>query len=163
MIRLFALLLSVFAAGPAMALSCLQPTVAGAYTNAADSPADYVIGAGSLTLTGPSNPPHGLTMQGDDPNQMVGYTQPARFDGGLFTGADFNNQQTLSVTVDVTCIAAWCGAASPVDYGLLFFRVVNGTYILDEGACPANVFHDVHPGMLQEVIDCHQGTCPGFW
>lgn len=163
MTRYIALVLSLAAAGPASALSCLAPTVAGTYTNAAESPADYVIGAGSLALTGPSNPPQGTVAQGGDPNQMVGYTQPAQFDGGLFTGEDFDNQQVVDVTVDVTCVAAWCGAAAPVDYGLFFFRVVNGAYILDAGACPGTVFPDTHPGMLQEVIDCYQGTCPGHW
>ena len=163
MIRSFAFVAALFAAGPAMALSCAQATVAGAYTHAAQSPADYVIGVGSLSLTGPSNPPEGAVAQGGDINDMVGYTQPAQFAGELFTGQGFNNSTVLPVTVDVTCTIAWCGSAQSVDYGLHFFRVVNGAYILDEGACPANVFDNAHPGMLEEVVQCHAGSCPGNW
>ncbi len=155
--------LAALSATPALALSCAYPTVAGAYLNAADSPADYVIGVGRLSFTGPSDPPHGPTMQGGDPNQMIGFTQPAQFDGELFTGTDFDSSRVLPVTIAVGCISAWCGSAAPVDYGLFFFRVAGGTYILDEGACPANTFPDAHPGMLLEVVDCHSGTCPGNW
>ncbi len=163
MIRYFAFAIAIAAAGPASALSCLQPTVAGTYTNAAESPADYVIGAGSLVLTGPSDPPGGAAPLAGAPQVMVGFTQPAQFAGGLFNGSNFNNQSTVPVTVDVTCTASWCGGASNVDYGLFFFRVVNGAYVLDSGACPGNVFHDTHPGMLEEVIRCHSGSCPGNW
>ncbi|MBF9044580.1 hypothetical protein HKCCE4037_14645 [Rhodobacterales bacterium HKCCE4037] len=163
MIRSLSLCLALLAAGPASALSCLAPSVAGAYQNAADSPADYVIGVGGLSLTGPSNPPEGAVAQGGDINQMVGYTQPAQFDGELFTGQAFDSARVLPVTVNVTCVSAWCGAANAVDYGLFFFRVENGNYILDENACPGNTFPDAHPGYLLEVIDCHNGSCPGNW
>jgi hypothetical protein len=163
MIRSFAFVVALVAAGPATALSCAQPTVANTYTYAAQSPADYVIGVGSLSLTGPSNPPEGAVAQGGDINDMVGYTQPAQFAGELFTGQGFDNSTVLSVTVNVSCIAAWCGSAQSVADGLHFFRVVNGAYILDEGACPGNVFHDAHPGMLEEVVQCYAGSCPGNW
>lgn len=163
MIRSISFLLAIAAAGPLNALSCGVPSVAGAYTQAAQSPADYVIGVGSLNLTGPSNPPEGAVAQGGDINEMVGYTQPAQFNGELFTGTGFNNSRVLPVTVNVTCIAAWCGSASPVEHGLFFFRVAGGAYVLDQDACPANTFSDAHPGMLLEVVDCHAGSCPGNW
>ncbi|MEJ6391117.1 hypothetical protein [Gymnodinialimonas ulvae] len=163
MIRSVAVVLALAAAGPVNALSCIAPSVAQTYTFAAESPENYVIGVGSLNLIGPSNPPEGAVAQGGDINQMVGYTQPAQFDGALFTGATFDNTRVLPVTVNVTCVAAWCGAAQDVNYGMFFFRQVNGGYVLDEEACPGNVFADAHPGLLQEVIACHQGTCPGAW
>lgn len=163
MIRPFACVAAMLAAGPASALSCIPATVSGAYSHAAESPEDYVIGVGSLLLTGPSNPPEGAVAQGGDINQMVGYTQPAQFDGGLFTGGGFDNERILPVTIDVTCVAAWCGGAGQVDYGMFFLRVVNGAYILDAPACGGSVFHDAHPGMLDEVVLCHAGTCPGNW
>ncbi|OAN78993.1 hypothetical protein A8B78_01125 [Jannaschia sp. EhC01] len=163
MIRPLAFLFAIIAAGPAAALSCAVPTVAGAYTAAAQSPAAYVIAVGSLRLTGPSNPPQGAVAQGGDINRMVGYTQPARFEGEFFTGSDFDASRDVPMTVDVTCVAAWCGAARDVSDALFFFRVVNGGYVLTENACPGFVFDQAHPGMLEEVINCHQGTCPGAW
>jgi hypothetical protein len=163
MIRAVAFLLALAAAGPVNALSCIAPSVAQTYAFAAESPADYVIGVGSLSLTGPSNPPEGAVAEGGDINQMVGYTQPAQFDGELFTGTGFDNSRVLPVTVNVTCVAAWCGSASAVDYGLFFFRVADGAYVLDADACPGNTFTDAHPGLLREVVECHAGACPGQW
>lgn len=163
MIRRFALVAAMVAAGPASALSCAAPTVAGAYATAAESPEDYVIAVGRLNLAGPSNPPQGAVTRGDDPGQIVGYTQPARFEGEFFTGEGFDAPREVPVTVDVTCVAAWCGRARAVDYGLFFFRVAEGGYVLQEGACPQFTFADTHPGMLEEVVNCHQRSCPGAW
>lgn len=163
MIRQIAFVAAIVAAGPASALSCAYPTVESAYLQAAESPVDYVIAVGQLSLTGQSNPPEGAVAQGGDINQMVGYTQPARFSGDFFTGSDFDSTRTVPVTVDVTCISAWCGQAREVDYGLFFFSVSNGNYVLTESACPGDAFPDAHPGMLEEVITCHQGSCNGAW
>ncbi|GAB5447011.1 hypothetical protein [Gymnodinialimonas sp.] len=163
MIRQFAFVAALLAAGPASALSCAVPTVAGAYTAAAQSPADYVIAVGSLRLTGPSNPPQGAVAQGGDINQMVGYTQPARFQGEFFTGRDFDASRDVPITVDVTCVAAWCGSAQDIPDALFFFRVDNGAYVLTANACPGFVFDLAHPGMLEEVINCHLSSCPGAW
>lgn len=163
MIRQFAFVAAVVAAGPASALSCAYPTVESAYLQAAESPVDYVIGVGQLTLTGQSTPPEGATALNGDINQMVGYTQPAFFYGEFFTGSGFDASRQVPVTVDVTCIAAWCGAAQEVDYGMFFLRVENGNYVLQENACVGLRFSDAHPGMLEEVLSCHQGTCNGAW
>ncbi|QXT39842.1 hypothetical protein [Gymnodinialimonas ceratoperidinii] len=163
MIRQLAFTLALAAAGPASALSCLAPSVEGTYRQAAESAEDFVIGVGSLSLAGPSDPPEGAVAQGGDINAMVGYTQPATFEGTFFTGSDFSNSRTVPVTVDVTCVAAWCGAASDVEYGLFFFRLDDGAYTLTENACPGFSFSDAHPGMLEEVISCHQGSCNGAW
>ncbi|WP_341863348.1 hypothetical protein [Gymnodinialimonas sp. 57CJ19] len=158
-----ALVAATLNAVPASALSCVNPSVASTYQRAAESPIDYVIGVGQLTLTGQSTPPEGAVAQGGDINQMVGYTQPARFVGEFFTGSGFDSSRDVPVTVDVTCAAAWCGQASDVAYGLIFFSVEDGTYTLTENACPWDVFHDAHPGMLAEVMSCHQGACAGAW
>lgn len=161
MMRQCVCIAALVATGPASALSCAVPTVAGAYTAAAQSPADYVIAVGSLQLTGPSTPPEGAVAQGGDINQMIGYTQPAQFRGEVFTGRAFDAPRDVPVTVDVTCIAAWCGVARDVADALFFFRVERGAYVLTESACPGFVFDQAHPGMLDEVINCHQGHCPG--
>ncbi|ABD53300.1 hypothetical protein [Jannaschia sp. CCS1] len=160
MIRCAAFALSVFAAGPAVALSCAVPSVADSYGGAAASATDYVIGVGALALTGQTNPPEGAVAQGGDINQMVGYTQPAQFTGGLFTGNGFGPSQHVNIEVNVTCIVAWCGQAAEVDNALFFFRATNAGYVLDEGACPGNVFYDPTPAQLQQVQQCYDsGTC----
>jgi hypothetical protein len=162
-IRHFAFAVALVAAAPASALSCLAPSVEGTYRQAADSAEDYVIGVGSLSLVGPSSPPEGAVAQGGDINAMVGYTQPATFEGEFFTGREFSGFREVPVTVDVTCVAAWCGAASEIEHGLFFFRLDEGAYTLTENACPGFSFSDAHPGMLEEVISCHRGSCNGAW
>lgn len=163
MLRYLAFAAALIAAGPVSALSCLAPSVAGAYTQAAESPVDYVIGVGSLSLTGPSDPPEGAVARGGDINDMVGYSQPARFVGEFFTGDGFDSSQDIPVTVEVTCTVAWCGSAADVEYGLFFFQSEPRRIVLLENACPGFAFPDAHPGMLAEVISCHQGACAGAW
>lgn len=161
MIRAIAFGFSMLAAGPAAALSCLQPTVEGAYRVAQDSPADYVIGIGSLTAAGPSNPPEGAVAVGGDINAMQGFTQPAVFNGSLFTGTGFNTPGNFAVTAEVTCVAAWCGSYSNASNALFFFRrEASGAHILELGACPGFVFDSPTQAQRQAVIACYQnGGC----
>ncbi|UWQ95967.1 hypothetical protein K3728_01620 [Rhodobacteraceae bacterium M385] len=161
MIRYLSFVAALVAAGPVSALSCSVPSVAGAYTQAAESPVNYVIGVGSLSLTGPSDPPEGAVARGGDINDMVGYSQPARFVGELFTEDGFELSQDIPVTVEVTCTIAWCGSAADVEYGLFFFQAELRRFVLLEDACPGFVFPDAHPRMLAEVMSCHQGACAG--
>ncbi|MEJ6393399.1 hypothetical protein V8J82_09045 [Gymnodinialimonas sp. 2305UL16-5] len=164
MIRMMAFTFALLAAGPASALSCLRPSVTNTYAAAAESPEDYVIGTGSLALLGPSDPPEGAVAQDGDRNQMAGYTQPASFNGQLFTGNAFDRDWIVNVTIHVNCVSAWCGSANEIDSGLFFFRQVDGAYVLDEGPCPRDVFIDPTPQMLEEVVACYNsGTCEMEW
>lgn len=158
-VRSAAFVACLVAAGPASALSCAVPSVEQAYRNADADPADYVIAVGSLALSGPSNPPQGAVALGGDINNMQGYTQPARFSGEFFTGVEFDSSRQVAVEVNVTCTIAWCGSARSVSDALFFFRVVGGSYVLDEDACPGTVFDQAHPGMLYQVSVCHNEGC----
>lgn len=156
MIRSISFVLALIAAGPASALSCAQASVAGTYGYAADSPADYVVAVGSLNATGLSNPPQGAVALGGDINQMVGYTQPAHFNGMAFTGEAFTSPLNTPIIADVTCTVAWCGSYSNEAYGLFFFRRdANGTHVLEIHACPGNVFPNPTPAQLQQVTSCY--------
>lgn len=161
MIRHTAFALALIAAGPASALSCLAPSVEQTYGFAADSPENYVVAVGSLYATGPSNPPQGAVAQGGDINQMVGYTQPARFDGMVFTSSGFTSPFNQQILADVACIAAWCGAYSDQANALFFFRQnADGSYVLEINACPGNVFPNPTQAQLQQVSQCyHGGNC----
>lgn len=159
MIRTISFAVTLIAAGPATALSCLQPTVASTYGAAADSPANYVVAVGSLSATGPSNPPQGAVAQGGDINQMVGYTQPAQFNGMAFTGEAFTSPLNTPVVADVTCSIAWCGSYGNQANALFFFRRdANGTHVLEINACPGNVFPNPTPAQLQQVTSCYQNN-----
>ncbi len=153
--------LVLFAAGPASALSCIFPTVEQVYGSAAGSLDSYVIAAGSLDVTGQSRPPEGAVALNGDTNNMQGYTQPARFDGMRFTSSGFNEPWSQDLLVEVSCVAAWCGQAERVEDGLFFIRQnADGTYALEVGACPANVFANPTQADLRQVQVCHSvGNC----
>lgn len=158
MIRQIAFALALGAAGPASALSCLAPTVSGTYGYADASAENYVIAYGGITATGPSNPPQGAVAQGGDRNQMVGYTQPARFDGMVFTSSGFTQAWNQQIIADVTCVASWCGSYQDAEGALFFFRQGDdGTYWLDIGACPGNIFRNATQADLQQVSQCYHG------
>lgn len=158
MIRHIAFALAVVAAGPASALTCVPRTVAQAYADAAASPENYVIAVGSLDVTGQSTPPEGAVALNGDINFMQGYTQPARVEGTIFTSSGFAQPWSQDLLVEVSCVVAWCGQAEQVVDGLFFIRQnVNGTYALELGACPANVFHNPTQADLQQVQVCYSG------
>lgn len=161
MIRSLAFALSLVAAGPAVALSCFAPSVQSTYGFAADSPANYVIAVGGMNATGPSNPPQGAVAQGGDINQMVGYTQQARFDGMIFTSSGFTQPWNQQILADVRCVSAWCGQYNDVADGLFFFRQNgDGSYVLEIDACPGNVFHNPTQRQLNQVQQCfNSGNC----
>lgn len=161
LLRAFAFTLSIVAAGPALALSCSAPSVAGAYGFASDSPDNYVIAVGGMNATGPSNPPQGAVALGGDINNMQGYTQQARFDGMLFTGNGFTQAWNQQILVEVSCSVAWCGQYNDHDDALYFFRQeANGSYTLQEDACPGNVFANPTNAELRQVSQCYQnGNC----
>lgn len=160
-LRAVAFTLSLVAAGPAVALSCVAPSVAGSYGFADDSPENYVIAVGALTAVGPSVPPQGAVAQGGDINQMAGFTQQAHFSGMTFTGSGFNAPLDAQISADVTCVSAWCGSYVDQANALFFFRQdTNGTYVLSLHACPGNVFPNPTQAQLSQVSQCYNsGTC----
>ncbi|WP_224816820.1 hypothetical protein [Hasllibacter sp. MH4015] len=159
MIRTLTYAIMVIAAGPAFALSCVRPSVEQSYRNADASPHDHSIAVGQLHLLAAPGPVTEGRPRGQGFQVPTGYTVPARFDGEFFDGNGFTLSRDVSVTVNVTCVSMWCGAAQDVDYGLFFFRIQNGNYVLDANACPGTVFDDAHPGMLSAVARCHHGGC----
>jgi len=160
MIRPLLFTLCLLAAGPVTALSCVAPTIESTYRFAADSPANYSIAVGSLRAAGASIPPDGAVARGGDINDMQGYVQPARFEGQFFSGTDFSLDSATPVTVQVSCLSAWCGGFSDVESGLFFFeRLDDGSYVLEAGPCGGTVFLDPNEAMLSQVQACYDSGC----
>lgn len=160
MIRRCSFLLALIAATPASALSCLQPSIETTFRFAADSPTNYSIAVGSLRATGASIPSEGAVARGGDINDMQGYVQPAQFEGQFFTGTDFSLDRSTPVTVEVTCLSAWCGSFSDVESGMFFFQLMpDGSYVLEAGPCGGTAFLDPNEHMLFVVQDCFDNGC----
>lgn len=110
----------------------------------------FVVGLGSLARTG-LNVPGGPAT--NDPNARVGYSFPARFEGHLATSSGFNAARSLDVTVEVSCITAWCGGDSLDDRGLYFLRRdAEDDYALESDPCGGFWFDDPDEAELRQVI-----------
>lgn len=142
------MVVALVAAGPASALSCLQPTIPVSYGAANDRTATFRIAVGELT-------PEHLGTRGGGAQQV-----PATFTGRFFNGAGFGGASEQSaVTIEVNCTASWCGSVQAVSDGLFFFRQDAGGLVLEANACPLFVYPDVTGAMRRQVIACHALGC----
>ncbi len=146
---------AVLAAGPAAALSCIAPTIPDTFAVADESAYAFVPALGTLQRTG-QNVPDGPDT--GDPNDLVGYSFDARFQGS-FAGRDsFGAERTEAVTVEVQCVAAWCGGEPPTSHMLYFFRVdPDGSYVFESTVCPLYAFPDPTSHELQSLFGLIQG------
>jgi hypothetical protein len=139
----------MFLAGPAAALSCLRPEVGRSFEEADAREEIFVVGIGALERTGedvPDAPPS------DDPNRRVGYSFAARFEGMLATTDGFDVPGTLDVTVEVSCVSAWCGGESLSEDALYFLRRDGEDYALEARPCGGYVFEAPTEAQIGEVV-----------
>jgi len=145
-----AALASVVAASPVHALSCMRPDVGTSFEAAEARPETFQIALGRLTRTG-ENIPAGTDT--GDANSRVGYQFAAQFDGYFAGRESFDVERSVSVTVDVSCVSAWCGSDSLSEHGLYFLRFDgDGRYTLEADACPMFFFDDPVEHQLMAVF-----------
>ena len=121
---------AVFSATSAQALSCMKPSAAGTYKMAADADERFYVAKGTLKHTGgpraPRNDADGLPQP---------YTATAHFDGYLGTKSGFTHAHSAPVTVEVTCVAHWCGGVPEGD-GFYFLEIRDSGLFFTSNACP---------------------------
>lgn len=128
-------------ASQAAALSCMQPQIERSFNWWAEAEETYYIGVGSLEPTGllPK------VRSGMTPSESMGEREPITaeyaFSGRLLNGQN-GVEVSLPITVEVTCLASWCGRfPQPGKTGLMALR---GTDIqnltLEMSACPGSIF-----------------------
>ncbi|MBM2575881.1 hypothetical protein JQC91_06160 [Jannaschia sp. Os4] len=147
-------LLLALAAQPAHALSCLRPEPARTFAEADASPAGYRIARGTLA------PPEGWTAPAsEDPGapDRRGYAVEATGALRFATRDGWSAPRPVRVTIEVGCVAHWCGAP-PAGEAVLFLRDAGGTLVLDEAACPMWSF-PATPEVLAELRRCVRGAC----
>ena len=140
-----ALALTAVVAEPVYALSCLRPNIARTFNRVAEAPDVYAMGLGRLEQTGPAvnlpppppdNPPS--TPGVEQPVEPFGIPQevPARFAGGFYGLNGLGEDISVEVTVDVTCLAMWCGSFPASDEPVLvFLKQTEGPFRLESGPC----------------------------
>ncbi len=149
MLKHLALAVSLIATGPAIALTCIQPTIPDSFAAANERPEDMVIAMGSMRRTGP-DVPHG--PDNGDPNMRVGYSFPAQFTGAFAGRHAFGPERTVNVTVEVQCAAAWCGS-DWLGEALYFLRVDGpDQYTFESTVCPFYQFPNTTEHELQTLF-----------
>jgi hypothetical protein len=137
----------------ASALSCLLPDVTATYAEAQNSPEAYVVLLGEFSfntrlLPGDADP----VKQHIDRSTSI----PAQFRGHALSTNGFTTPYNIPVTLEIGCIASWCGGMSPNQEVLAFVRQTETGHSLDVGACPFFVFQP-DANMQTRVTQCMQG------
>lgn len=138
---------------PALALSCLKPSVPRSFKEYDAAEETYVVVHGRLTLD------ESLLPQGDldqEPPQMTEI--PGRLEGMSLTEAGaFDLPFEQAVTLEVTCYGPWCGDAETGTDILAFLRKDESGYALDLNPCGGAAFPAPHGDLLEEVKNCMTG------
>lgn len=151
--RKLAFLLALLAPGPALALSCLAPTVERSFQQVNDAPETYVAVHGRLTLHKNDMPSDG--MIDNSPPQMT--MVPARLEGLSMTRAGFEVPFEQDVTLEVACFGPWCGSIENGADVLAFVRRDADEYALNINPCGGHVFTPAKPAQLRQVVQCFNG------
>lgn len=153
MIRTAALLLMLAAPAPAMALSCLQPTVERSFARFDAAPESYVIVHGRLTLD-MDDLPKSMTQ---DPARSREVKVQAHVTGSSMTTNGFSLPFDQAVTLEVGCLGPWCGSAKSGQDILAFVRKDAGGYAIEVGPCGGAIFGTPKKAQLNRVIACFSG------
>lgn len=150
MIRHIALVLALLSPMPALALSCLPPSVERSYAEFDAAEETYVVVLGRLTLN-TKRLPKGMKVDRQPPRLT-------RVDGKLhghsLTSAGFSLPFEQNVTLEVACFGPWCGGAKNGENVLAFVRKDPEGYAVAINPCGGSVFGQPKPAMLKKVRKC---------
>jgi hypothetical protein len=149
-ILLAAALACVATTGSVSALSCMRPTVDSAYRLVVDREEGFVFAYGTLTRSGPDIPePSGPEVE----DARTDYSFPARFSGHLATRRGFTAPAEFEITVEVECLALWCGAEVLDDPTLYALRMDPDGYVLEATVCNEFAIRNPDTATLEEMMD----------
>ncbi|MCX7558484.1 hypothetical protein OS190_02820 [Sulfitobacter sp. F26204] len=149
MIRLLVTILTLAAPLPALALSCLAPTIEGSFARYAAAEEAYVVVNGRLTLD-QTRMPEGMTET--TPPRMTHVA--ARLSGTFLNKKGFVLPFDKEVTLEVSCVGPWCGQIQNDTDVLAFLRKDTQGYALAIGPCGGAAFSAPDPAMLKRVTQC---------
>ncbi|WP_435705906.1 hypothetical protein [Yoonia sp.] len=142
--------ISLVLGGQAQALSCMRPDVARTFDWASEANESYIILQGTFAFTQPARP----NTSNVAPTSV---RLPATFNG-RYLGADgFVDAPILDVTLEFSCVSAWCGSIQNGDDVIAFVQQSDSGYMLRVDACHSTVFNPTDD-TLQRVTSCMRGT-----
>lgn len=154
--RYLVLLFTVMLSGPALALSCLVPSVERSYAEADAAAERYLVVEGRLTLNARQLPKSGSGTGTRKPPEMTRIS--SNILGKSMSSAGFVVPFDQDVVLEVACFGPWCGSVRNGDQVLAFVRRDGGEYLLSITPCGGDVFVNPKPSQLKTALDCHRGA-----
>lgn len=140
---------ATLAAGPALALSCLEPSVTRSFNEARAAAEVYAVVLGRFEFDRADLPAAG----------GEGATIPAIFDGRVLGSDGFVTEARRPVRLDVTCVSGWCGQIEPGVETLAFIEQGEDGLRVEVPACPRWVFQEPSAEQLEAAQSCMTGGC----
>lgn len=154
--RFLVFLIAMMAPMPALALSCVAPSVERTFQKVNDAKEDYIVVHGRLTLDTDTLPKEGTTSS--NPPKMT--KVPATLTGLSLNRSGFEVPFEHHVTLEVACFGPWCGRVENGVDVLAFVRRDGGRYALGINPCGGHVFAPAQAAQLSKVQQCFNGgTC----
>ena len=153
--RVLVVLFTVLLSGPALALSCLAPSVERSYAQSDAATEHYLVVEGRLTLNARQLPKSGSGTGARNPPPMT--IVPSKILGKSMSTAGFVVPFDQDVALEVACFGPWCGTVRNGDQVLAFVRRDGGEYALSITPCGGDAFVNPTPGQLKAVLECHRG------
>ena len=150
MIRYLGLVVALLAPAPALALSCLAPSVESSYARYDAAEDAYVVVHGRLTLL-EKDLPNGMAAD-QPPPHMTRVT--AKIGGKLLGPSGFTLPFERAVMLEVACIGPWCGSVRNGEDVLAFVRKDAQGYALAVNPCGRAVFSAPKRSMLKRAKQC---------
>ncbi|NNE51483.1 MAG: hypothetical protein HKN30_03675 [Sulfitobacter sp.] len=147
------ILLLALAPVPALALSCLKPSVERSFNQYDEAAESYLIVHGRLTLDEGLLPKTAFG-QGSPPKMTM---IPGRLVGKSLSKAGFELPFERDVTLEVACFGPWCGSLENGADVLAFVRKDQAGYAIDINPCGGAVFSAPHRKLLKSVERCMRG------
>ncbi|MGJ8626223.1 MAG: hypothetical protein ACSHXB_04610 [Sulfitobacter sp.] len=153
--RILIFVLALAAPLPALALSCVRPSVERTYDRAQKSPDAYVVVYGRLTTDGRKMPRADKSSQKAPKMTRI----PAMISGQSLSKSGFRTPFDQNITLEVACFGPWCGSVGNSTEVLAFIKRGKNGYTLEIDPCGGNVFASPKPAMLKQAQRCMRGQC----
>ncbi len=154
--RTFVFLLALLSPFPALALSCVRPSVERTFAEVQAADEAYIVVKGRLTLNARKLPRDGPTTQ--NPPELT--RVPANLIGKSMNASGFVVPFDQTVTLEVSCLGPWCGSVENGQQVLAFVKRTAGQYALSVAPCGGRAFPNPTKANLKKALTCFKdGAC----
>ena len=138
--------------GQAHALSCIRPDPIETYKRVVAAPESYFVLYGELVFDESLLPLGTRNISDPLPAPIA-----AEFNGTGLTRQGFTSTYVSPVTLEIRCVANWCGSASSGGNALYFVEASEPPVTMVAEACSSMIFPEPSQAVLDMLTSCMQG------